>query len=74
MFGGALVTVTTTYNQMQSRISENARQIVQLNAQISTLSNDSINAKVQLSDIQAQLKNIDTNILDVKQRLIEEGK
>lgn len=67
MIGGALITATTWFVTLQNQVTMNASDITDLKA-------DNITAKVQLAEIKSQLSNIDSNILDIKQRLIESQK
>lgn len=71
MFAGAVWTGAITVSSWDNRVSALEKQDVEQDKKIIELSSDNVNAKVQLSEIQTQLKNIDTNILDIKQRLTE---
>lgn len=67
MIGGALITATSWFVTLQNQVTLNASDITDLKA-------DNITSKVQLAEIKSQLTNIDSNILDIKQRLIESQK
>lgn len=67
MIGGALITATSWFVTLQNQVTLNASDITDLKA-------DNITSKVQLAEIKSQLTNIDSNIQDIKQRLIESQK
>ncbi len=67
MIGGALITATTWFVTLQNQVTMNTSDIANLKA-------DNITAKVQLAEIKSQLSNIDSNIQDIKERLIESQK
>lgn len=67
MIGGALVTATSWFVTLQNQVTMNSSDITDLKT-------DNVTAKVQLAEIKSQLSSIDSNILDIKQRLISEQK
>lgn len=67
--GGALITATIQVQNVRNQVDNNAGSIGKLQERIGGLESDSVTTKVQLSDIQAQLRGIDANLLEIKQRL-----
>ena len=69
MFSGALVTATINYNNLGNGVQRNTDAIKKLEMDNSQLSADNVQAKVEFSKIQVQLKSIETNLLEIKERL-----
>lgn len=67
--GGALITATIQVQNLRNQVDNNTGSIGKLQERIGGLESDSVTTKVQLSDIQAQLRGIDANLLEIKQRL-----
>lgn len=69
MVAGALITATITFQNLRNQVYVNLQSINDLKASSSELQTDNIDAKVEFSKIQEQLKSIDANILEVKAQL-----
>lgn len=66
-----VVYVVNGVDTMSSRVSMLERSDATHTQQITLLQTDNVTAKVQLSEIQAELKSIDANILDIKQSMLK---
>lgn len=71
---GMLITIVTlvasivnSADMVTSRVSALERSDDAQSKEITALEADNVNSKVQLSEIQTQLKSIDANILEIKQ-------
>lgn len=64
-----IVYVVNGVDTMANRITTVERNDSTQSQQITLLQTDNVAAKVQLSEIQAELKSIDANILDIKQAI-----
>lgn len=64
-----VVYVVNGVDTMTSRVTTLERNDSTQSQQITLLQTDNVTAKVQLSEIQAELKSIDANILDIKQSI-----
>lgn len=72
MVAGALITATITFQNLRNQVYVNLQSINDLKASSSELQTDNIDAKVEFSKIQEQLKSIDANILEVKAQLAKQ--
>lgn len=64
-----IVYIVNGVDTMANRIATVERNDSTQSQQITLLQTDNVAAKVQLSEIQAELKSIDANILDIKQAI-----
>lgn len=62
MLAGALVTITSTFVSLQN-------QLVADTAAIASLQSDNVSSKIALATINAQLKSIDTRLVDIQDRI-----
>lgn len=69
VIAGALMTATTAFVEMKNRVHTNERSIQALSDKTNRLDTETINARVEFSKIQTQLLNIETNIIEIKERL-----
>lgn len=69
VLGTMLMTVTTAFVDVKNQVGQNKLDIAQLQEDTNKLEIETINAKVEFSKIQAQLTSIETNIIEIKERL-----
>lgn len=69
MFAGAIFTGATWLSEMRNRTSNLELTSERLNADVSKLNTESTTNQVKFTEIQTQLKSIDTTLLEIKERL-----
>lgn len=69
MVGGALITATSWLLSVKTKAEANSSVIEELKTKSDRLEQENVNAKVEFSKIQTQLKNIEVNVLEIKERL-----
>ena len=66
---GGIFTLGSSVSSFNSRIDESSRQIIELQEKSKQYEEDSLDAKVRMSEIQTQLKSIDATLVEIKQKL-----
>lgn len=69
MFAGAIMTATTTFNRIDTRGKQNAETTTDLRERVTKLEAESNESQVKFTEIQTQLKSIDANLLEIKEKL-----
>ena len=69
MVAGALVSGVTWINMTQNNINELTAQTADNAARINKLQDDTNEAKLKYTEIATQLRNIDTTLVEIKQKL-----
>lgn len=69
MLAGALITGTTWISSMQSRTEALEKSSIESKADIAKLKNESTQTQIKFTEIQTQLKSIDTTLLEIKEKL-----
>lgn len=69
MFAGAIFTIATWVGDTRHNTTQNTTDISSLKADVVKLQGSDTETKVKLTEIQTQLKSIDTSLLEIKERL-----
>lgn len=69
MIAGALITGVSWINTTQNRIDNLTISVQGQRVEINQLKTDSTNSQIKFTEIQTQLKSIDTTLLEIKDKL-----
>lgn len=67
MFAGAVFTIATWTTDVRRTSLQNSTDITNLQADVVKLQAENIDARVKLTEIQTQLKNIDLSLIEIKE-------